>query len=219
MLTMSGFEIKDCVLLSLMSGMPPAFNLRELRDRIAACSQDVLYHHFCETTLVASFDYPDYRNDFAVWASKRLGDKVLAERLGIIDPYSHSSLEDLRGEVLDIIDERLSELTMVPWARLGHEFYFMKATTIIFDTGERIHQPEELLPAIRRMSNGSIYFHFLEARRRPPVGTDDFAAWLVAFGPEWQPYIEALSGLDFYFSTLSQIKGQLIELFENQNLP
>ena len=81
---MSGFEIKDCVLLSLMSGMPPAFNLRELRDRIAACSQDVLYHHFCETTLVASFDYPDYRNDFAVWASKRLGDKVLAERLGII---------------------------------------------------------------------------------------------------------------------------------------
>ncbi|RPJ12092.1 MAG: hypothetical protein EHM37_09810 [Deltaproteobacteria bacterium] len=157
---MSGFEIKDCVLLSLMSGMPPAFNLRELRDRIAACSQDVLYHHFCETTLVASFDYPDYRNDFAVWASKRLGDKVLAERLGIIDPYSRSSLEDLRGEVLDIIDERLSEQTMVSWARMGHEFYFMKATTIIFDTGERIHQPEELLPAIRRMSNGSIYFYF-----------------------------------------------------------
>ena len=24
---MSGFEIKDCVLLSLMSGMPPAFDL------------------------------------------------------------------------------------------------------------------------------------------------------------------------------------------------
>jgi hypothetical protein len=82
------FEIKDCVLLSLMSGMPPDFNLRELRDRIAACSNDVLYHHFCETTLVASFDYPDFRNDFAVWSSKRLGDKVLAERLGIIDPYS-----------------------------------------------------------------------------------------------------------------------------------
>jgi hypothetical protein len=35
-----------------MSGLPPAFNLRELRDRIATCTNDVLYHHFCETTLV-----------------------------------------------------------------------------------------------------------------------------------------------------------------------
>jgi hypothetical protein len=213
---MAVFEIKDCVLLSLMSGMPPAFNLRELRDRIAACSSDVLYHHFCETTLVASFDYPDYRNDFAVWASKRLGDKVLAERLGIIDPYSYGSMEELRVEVLDVIDERLGELTMVPWARPGHEFYLMKATTIVFDTGERIHQPEELLRAIRRMSTGSIYFHFLEARRRPPVGCDDFTAWLPAFGSAWQPYIETLKELDFYFSTLSQLKRQLIELFENR---
>lgn len=210
------FEIKDCVLLSLMSGMPPAFNLRELRDRIAACTNDVLYHHFCETPLVASFDYPDFRNDFAVWASKRLGDKVLAERLGIFDPYSYGSIEDLRGEVLDVIDERLSELTMVPWARQGHEFYFMKATTIIFDTGERIHQPEDLLTAIQRMSTGSIYFHFLEARRRPPVGCDDFAAWLPAFGADWQPYIDALRELDFYFSTLSQLKEQLIDLFDNR---
>ncbi|MFH0813630.1 MAG: DUF5752 family protein [Pseudomonadota bacterium] len=73
------FEVTDCALLTRMSGMPPAFNLRELKDRIAACSPDVLYHHFCETPLVPSFDYPDYRNDFAVWAKCQLGDEVLAE--------------------------------------------------------------------------------------------------------------------------------------------
>ncbi len=162
------FEIKDCVLLSLMSGLPPAFNLRELRDRIATCTNDVLYHHFCETTLVASFDYPDFRNDFAVWASKRLGDKVLAERLGIFDPYSYGSIEDLREEVVDVIDERISELTMVPWARQGHEFYFMKATTIVFDTGERIHQPEELLTAIRRMSRACCKAPTLPSRAAMP---------------------------------------------------
>lgn len=214
---MPAFEVKDCVLLSLMSGMPPACNLRELRDRLAACCQDVLYHHFCETTLVASFDYPDYRNDFAVWASKRLGDKVLAERLGILDPYSFSSLEDLRAEVLDIIDERLGESTLVPWARPGHEFYLMKATTVVFDTGERIHRPEDLIPAIRRMTSGSVYFHFLEARRRSPTGADDFSVWLPDFAPKWQPLVEALRRLDFYFSTLSQLKQQLIDLFENRN--
>jgi hypothetical protein len=64
---------------------------------------EVLSHRFCETTLVASFDYPDYRNDFAVWASKHLGDKVLAERLGTVDPYCRRSLEELRVEVLNVI--------------------------------------------------------------------------------------------------------------------
>jgi hypothetical protein len=55
---MSPFEIKDCALLTRMSGLPPAVNLRELRERIAACSPDVLYHHFCDTLLAPSIDYP-----------------------------------------------------------------------------------------------------------------------------------------------------------------
>ena len=74
---MNPFEIMDCSLLIRMSGLPPAYNLRELRDRIAVCSPDVLYHHFCETPLSPAFEYPDHRNDFAVWASRRLSDKVL----------------------------------------------------------------------------------------------------------------------------------------------
>jgi hypothetical protein len=111
------FEIKDCALLSRMSGLPAAVNLRELRDRIASCSHDVLYHHFCETTLVTSFDYPDYRNDLAVWVKKQLSDEILAERLGMIDPYDFTSLEELRATTLEIIDDHLSEISTVPWAR------------------------------------------------------------------------------------------------------
>src|SRR5512145_2966256 len=112
---MTPFEVKDCALLLRMSGLPPAVNLRELWDRIAACGADVLYHHFCETTLRPTFDDPDYRNDFAVWSKLYLGDRVLAERLGVLDPYAESGMEELRAATLDIIDDRLGELTMVPW--------------------------------------------------------------------------------------------------------
>ena len=56
---MNPFEIMDCSLLIRMSGLPPAYNLRELRDRVAVCSHDVLYHHFCETPLSPSFVYPE----------------------------------------------------------------------------------------------------------------------------------------------------------------
>ena len=84
---MRHFEIRDCSLLTRMSGLPAAINLRELRDRLAVCSPNVLYHHFCETQMVTSFDNPDYRNDFAVWVKLHLGDRVLAEQLGIAGPW------------------------------------------------------------------------------------------------------------------------------------
>ena len=207
---MTPFEIKDCILLVRMSGLLPAVNLRELRDRLAVCTGNVLYHHFCETPLRATFDNPDYRNDFAVWVYQYLGDRALAERLGILDPYEFPSLEELRAEVVDILDERLSELPMVPWARPGDEFLFKEATTVVFDTGERVAKPHELAQAIRGMTNGSIYYHFLEARRRPPVGMDDFSAWLVQGGEAYAPYVKALAGIDYYFHTLLHLRADIL---------
>ena len=208
---MNPFEIKDCVLLTRMSGLPAALNLRELRDRISTCHPDVLYHHFCETPLAPSFDYPDYRNHFAVWIKHSLGDEILAERLGIIDPYSFLSIEELRTTTLEIIEERLSELPIVPWARPGHEFYFMKAITVVFDTGERIKYPNKLASAISGMTNGSIYFHVLEARRRPTLGMDDFSSWMKDIEGDWDHYIQAILSIDVTFYTLPELRKNLVK--------
>lgn len=206
---MTPFEVKDCTLLTRMSGLPPAVNLRELRDRIAACSENVLFHHYCETVLRTTFSNPDYRNDFAVWAKLYLGDRVLAERLGILDPYSFRTLEELRAATLDVIEERLGESIMVPWARPGDEFRFLEATTVVFDTGIRIAQPSRLAAFIRKMTNGSVYYHFLEARRRPPTGKDDFTAWLSEEEEANRPYIRALASIDFYFHSMPHLRREL----------
>ena len=209
---MTPFEVKDCALLIRMSGLPPAMNLRELRDRIASCGENVLYHHFCETTLRPTFDDPDYRNDFAVWSKLYLGDRVLAERLGILDPYSMGGTEELRAATLEIIDDRLGELTMVPWVRPGDEFLFKEAMTVVFDTGERIHAPKELAPAIRRMTNGSVYYHFLEALRRPPVGKDDFSAWILEEGEKYSSYLVSLGSIDILFHSLDHLRKELVRV-------
>jgi hypothetical protein len=206
---MKTFEVKDCALLMRMSGLPPAMNLRELRDRIAVCGENVLYHHFCETTLRPTFDDPDYRNDFAAWARFYMRDRVLAERLGIIDPYAFDTMEELRVAVLEIIDDRLGEVTMIPWVRPGDEFLFREAITVIFDTGERIRNPHELAPAILRMTDGSIYYHFLEALRRPPVRKDDFSVWLLGAGDEYAQLIRSLGAIDFYFYSLARLRKEL----------
>lgn len=216
---MNPFEIKDCALLRQMSGLPPAFNLRELRERIAVCSPDVLYHHFCETPLAPSFDYPDYRNDFAVWARRRLGDHIVAERLGMIDPYAFPSMHELRQFTLEVLDERLSEVSMIPWSRQGHEFYFMQAVTVVFDTGKRVSRLDELPFAIGLMTNGSIYFHVLEARRRDPVGLDDFSAWLQEYEGDWKRYVDAIRGIDVTFHTLGEIRQELVEALSRDREP
>jgi hypothetical protein len=218
---MTPFAVMDCALLTRMSGLPPAINLRELRDRIAQCSENVLFHHFCETTLRGTFDNPDYRNDFAVWSKLYLGDRVLAERLGILDPYEFSSIGELRAATLEVIDERLGESTMIPWARPGDELYFMEATTVVFDTGIRISHPRELAGAIGAITGGSVYYHFLEARRRPPLGKDDFTAWLLENedGEKNRRYIEALSRIDFYFHTLLHLRRELVKVLSDLEDP
>jgi len=208
---MNNFIVRDCTLLTRMSGVREAVNLRELRERVAVCGENVLYHHFCETLLRPTFDYPDYHNDFAVWTKLNLDDRVLGERLGILDPYSGGSLEDLRGTMLDILDQRLSELPINPAVSQGSEFYFLEATTAIFETGDVIEEPSQLPAKIAGMTNGSIFYHFIEARRRTPGCSDDFTNWLSQFGEAGDSYAKTLCSVDFSFLTLAEMRKLLVE--------
>jgi hypothetical protein len=80
---------------------------------------------------------------------------------------------------------------------------------VVFDSGERIQAPQELAQAVLKMTNGSIYYHFLEALRRPPVRMDDFSAWLLESGEEYEPYLRALGAIDFQFHNLGHLRKDL----------
>jgi hypothetical protein len=204
------FRVKDCSLIIRMGGVDPAANLRELRQRITVCPLESLYHHFCETHIRATFDDPEFRNDIAVWASHHLRDRPLAERLGALNPYEFETLEALRERVLEILDQRLSEVSWVPWSPLQYAFRFMRAATVIFDTGVRLRGPEDLLRRLPRMSPSTLYFHFIEARRRTGARLDDFSAWLQELPSPPRGVIDALARVDFYFLTLPELRRQLL---------
>lgn len=209
------FQIKDCALIVRVCDILPAMNLREMRERISRCPPDSLYHHYYEAVLRPSFDDPEYHNDFALWAARGLHDFILAERLEMVYPYAFADIELLRGELLDIIGDRLSETYYVPWALNDKAFYFQSATTVIFKTNHTIDQPEQLCDAISQMTTGSLYYHFWEARRRTPDRTDDFSEWLM----DWDDLrradiIESLSGIDFYFMSLKELQATLCETLE-----
>ena len=205
------FQVKDCSLITRTAGIRSAMNLRELEERVAICPEESLFHHFCEGVIRPTFDNPDYNNDFALWAGRYLDDHTLAERLAVINPYRFESLEHLRRTVLDIIQERLTEVEYIPWAPKDNPFYFLRAVTVVFETGMLLNDPTDFCQKLSDFSYGSIYYHFVEARRRTEQGKDDFTAWLEEFDGVMKPLIEALNEIDFYFMPLHELKRKLID--------
>lgn len=205
-----GFEINDCSLITRMAGVRDAMNLRELAERLKICPEECLFHHFCETVIRPTFDYPEFPNDFAYWASSKLRDSVLAERLALINPYKVGTFDDLRQNILDIVEERMREIDYIPWAPKSGAFHFLQAATAVFTTGIILESPDDLFRQLPLMTRGSIYYHFVESRRRTEGGTDDFSAWLVEFGGTVQPLIKTFSEVDFYFLSLTELQNLLV---------
>lgn len=204
------FEVKDCTLITRMGGISSAINRRELRERLAACPIECLFHHFCETVIRPSFDDPEFRNDLAVWSARQLRDPVLAERLGAINPYHYDDLEALREFLIEILDDRLSEVPYYSHTPAFEEFRFMRAMTVVFRTGMILETPDDLVANVSQFSYSSVYYHFVEARRRTDRGLDDFSAWLSDFGNGAEAILDALRNLDFYYLTLPELKKALV---------
>jgi hypothetical protein len=209
--TQMPFRIMDCSLAAIATGRR-AQNLRELRDHLREVDVDSVYYHFWGSRLRPRFDEPEYNNDFASWAHRGLRDEVTAERLSIIDPRDHTSLENLRNEVVEVIDARLYEQDFVPWSKTDQQFSFIRSQIVVLDTGVTIENVDELVSSLSLMSTSSVYYHFIDARRRTASGSDDFSAWLSDAGSRSSALIEALAGVDPYFVTLADLRSQLISV-------
>ena len=211
-ITGAPFEIKDCALITLATGLR-ARTLRELSDRIEHCPLASIEYHFYSSQLRPTFDDPEYHNDFALWARHALHDHRLAERLGVLDPLQYRDLEALRQHLLDVVQDRLSESESIIAAGPEHEFIFLRAQTVIFDTGHRATSVADLARLVPQLPTGSVYYHFVEARRRLPGGADDFSAWLVNSQDGCEPLCDLLRGVDYYFSSLTELRARLAAIF------
>lgn len=205
-------KILDCSLLILSMGKS-AQNLRELRDHLTIVPSQSIAHHFYDSLLRPTFDHPDYRNDFARWAGRQLRDELLAERLGVIDPIDFPDLEALRQSLIDAIEDRLSEVHDVPQAPGGQAFHFLGSRFVIIETGVRVSAPGELAAMLPSLSTGSIFIHFIEARRRTPLRKDDFSIWLEQWGSEYLPVCRGLESIDFYLWSLTELRELISDSF------
>ncbi|MBD3238005.1 MAG: hypothetical protein GF330_15000 [Candidatus Eisenbacteria bacterium] len=205
------FQVRDCALIAQASGRS-AQNLRELAEGLRYVRIGSIYYHFWGRFLRPTFDEPEYNNDFASWTHHDLQDNTLAERLSVINPADFPDLEDLRQELVDVVEARLDESESAGWVQAPRHFYFIQAQTIVFDTGAMVEEPRQLAEVVPRMSSGSIFYHFIDAQRRTPDHTDDFSQWLADLGDRYAELRERIVAIDPYFASIRQLRGELSEL-------
>ncbi len=202
------FIIKNCALVSI-STAKRALTLRELGNRLQTIQSASIYHHFWGSLLAPRFDDPEYKNDFAAWVRHSLHDAVLAERLAVVDPKEFHDIEDLRRELVELIEERLDESELLTWNRAEEPFIFLRSQIVVFDTHRSIKRPERLPVALSKMTLGSVFYHFIDARSRTETRIDDFSAWLGGFGKRYEAVIDRIARVDPFFNTLHELREQL----------
>jgi len=212
--TPAPFAVKDCALIAIATGKR-AWTLRELRDILENIAPDSIYYHFWGGLLEPRFEEREYNNDFAAWARHGLHDTVLAERLAMVDPTAHPVLETLQQELLELIEARLEESEYIAWSRATRSFEFIRSQIVVFDTSRRLAHPEELLDLVAEFSPTSIFYHFIDARRRLPDATDDLRFWLDGFGEPYADLRRQLGQVDPFFGPLSDLRQELVTLFQD----
>jgi len=155
-----------------------AWDERELLEHLEEVPLDSLYFHTHSCFLRDRTLPGAYPNDFATWAAIQVRDRVLGEKLGIVDPQDFADLESLRTEVVSLIEDHLAEVRSVPRIMFGEPFYFMQSRVLEIPTGVKVRTLAEFRDALLGVDVAVVYLHVVEARGRKGRRRNDFAAWL-----------------------------------------
>ncbi len=204
------FGVMDCAILARTTGHAVQ-SLRELCDALLEVEPASIYYHFWGGLLRPTFDDPEYVNDFAVWVGRELRDRELAERLAMIDPVAQPTIEALREELVELCEDRLDALDRPLWVGRDRQFNFLSARIVVIPTGREILNPMDLPEVLPLLSRSSIFYHFIDARRRREDGLDDLRAWIVGQDDgAFDPVADRLAAVDPFQGSLAELKEQVI---------
>ena len=184
---------------------------QQLVEAIEEIPLDSIYFHTHSFFLRHKYIAGPYPNDFATWAAIQVRDRVLGEKLGILDPYDFENLEYLRSEIVSIIEEHLSQLQIIPRAIYGEPFHFMQSRIIEVPTGLEARTLTEFREILATADDSVVYYHTFEAILRLGRRRGDFALWVEEqLGlPE---LAKRISKLDPYLTSLETIRHRIIKL-------
>jgi len=202
------FEFIGCVELRQSLGLR-AETERELATYLKEVSLDSIFYHTHGSLLRHTYRAGIYSNDFATWAAIQIRDRVLGERLAVVEPFDFETLSDLRDKIIAVVENHLGSMTIVPRVVYGEPFHFIESRIVGIPTGIEVHTLEEFRKALSELDNRAIYYHALEARVRLERRRNDFAVWLKD-GLGLPGLAAKVQGLDPYIGGLERLRSQML---------
>ena len=197
----------------LRIGREKASTLSELLEALRHCPPESVFQHTFRTLQEHHFIRQGFSNDFAHWALSACNQPALGERLASVDVRQFTSIEDLREHLVQILEDYVQQ-NPDSAERTAHEsFYFCAADIVVLPTPFVPDTLPGFVDGLKRVSVHSIHHHFIEARLRLKLMSNDFSQWL--FEEMNLPDVaRAVNRIDIYTATMENVRQQIIHIVE-----
>lgn len=196
-------------------GREKATNLQELAAAIRACPDASIFQHTFQTLEEHHFIGEGFSNDFSHWAFAACNEVQLAERLAAIDIREFTSIAPLRERLVHIIDAYLQKNPRAATRTAMEPFYFMAADLVVVPTPYVARNLDEFADGLRKVTVHSIYYHFIDARLRLKLNTNDFSVWMEQ-ELDLNAAADRLNRIDIYTSTLEGVRRNILRVVETE---
>jgi hypothetical protein len=190
-----------------------ASSLSEFLAALRECPEGSIFQHSFRTLQEHHFIREGFSNDFAHWALSACNEPSLAEGLASVDVREFTSVEELRGRFVQIVENFLQRVPAAGPRAARETFYFCAADTVVIPTSFMAGTLQEFAEGLRGVTVHSIHHHFIEARLRLKLMSNDFSQWLY----EDMGLTDAarqLNRIDIYTVTLEDVRKQIIRIVE-----
>ena len=195
-------------------GREKATTLGEMLEAVKICPDSAIFQHTFQTLREHHFIREGFSNDFAHWAFAACNEVGLAERLSALDVREFTSIKVLRDRILGILEDYLQRNPRARDRAAFEPFYFCASELVVIPTPYVARNLTEFADGMRKISIHSIYYHFIDARIRLKLNTNDFSLWLENELDLRAP-AERINRIDIYTSTLHDVRKSILRIVES----
>jgi len=190
-----------------------ANTLAELQDALRDCPEDSIFQHTFRTLQEHHFIREGFSNDFAHWVLSACNEPSLAERLASVDVREFTSVAELRERFIQIVETYVAQNAAASQRKARSTFYFCASDIVVMPTSFVAHSLRDFAEGLRKVSLHSIHHHFIEARLRLKLMSNDFSQWLHEDAGLTET-ARAVNRIDIYTATLEGVRAQMVRIVE-----
>jgi hypothetical protein len=195
----------------LRIGREKATTLMELLEAIRTCPESSIFQHTFQTLAEHHFISSGFSNDFSHWAFASCNEVELAERLAAIDVREFTSIAALRERLIHVIESYLQKNPRAAGRAAMEPFYLMASDLVVVPTPYVARNLEEFADGLHKVSIHAIYYHFIDARLRLKLNSNDFSVWLDK-ELDLPQAADKINRIDIYTSTLEEVRRGILKV-------